>query len=373
LDPLPIRISVGDRQLSDSTGRAEDSADGAQHQNGNGDSTTEQSHVATESSQARAARTSQGNARGRNDPGVISDGSETAKEVNGEADVREDGVRCEQSLKTSPRSRSSGGPPTQINVRHSDDLVFVAAGHEKSVLVQKKPQRKSDERNKRTQQTLRSSHVAAASSPVEPQTAADERSVDIASVSAGHTVQTSCSNGVGSGALVTRTNNQCAEAVEHGMLNHSASFVVEEQHISGHRRSSSNAGLFPSASTPETAAQSESDEYRVVGQPASNGDIKPCDYYDIIPSSAQFSMSSAAIVCDTTTVPSCSSHLSAVSRRDAVSPSHSDGSQNDLVTGDMVHQNHADCSDAIPPRNGIGRGQLLRMMLDNRQHRSNDA
>ena len=370
MDPLPIRISVGDRQLSDSTGRAEDSANGAQQQNGNCDSTTEQSHVATESSQAHAARTSQGSARGRHDPGVISDGSETAKEISGEADVREDGVRCKQSLQTSPRSHSSGGPRTQSDVRRSDDLVFVAAGHEKSVLAQKKPQRKSDERNKRTQQTLRSSHVAAASSPVEPQTAEDERSVDIASISAGHTVQTSCSNGVGSGALVTRTNDQCVEAVEHGMLNPSASFVVEEHHTSGHRRSSSNAGLFPSASTPETAAQSE---YRVVGQPASNGDVKPCDYYDVIPSSAQFSMSSAANVCDTTTVPLCSSHLSAVSRRDAVSPSHSDGSQNDLVTGDMVHQNHADCSDAIPPRNGIGRGQLLCTMLDNRQRWSNDA
>jgi len=348
-DPLPIRIMVGNRRLSDSTSRVQDSADGAPQQlNGNCDLAAEQRHIVNESSQSDAARTIRCNANGNNDLGTILDGLELASGINGDVYVHADGIECGQSLQTSPCSHSSDGSLTQnnVDVRSADDLVFIAAGHENALRTQQKHQRKDD-------------------GVVEPQTASDGRSTHIASVSAKHRVQTSCSSNA---ALVTSAKSRCAEAEQMRTLNHSSSDRFIDRHRP--RRTSSNGAVDPATN----AEWAEADENHAVDQPTSNRSTEHDDY-DIIPSSAEFSTSSSAHIWDITMplLPPCSRHLSAVDQRDVVSPSHSDGSQNDLVNVDTVRYNHLDCSDAIQPRNGIGRGQLLRMMLNNRQPSSNNV
>lgn len=386
-DPLPIRITVGDRQLSDSTSRARDNV--AQQVNGNCDDLAmEQCNIARESSQTCSVRTGRGSAGGRNDsrlisvradrgvvhvndPEPISNGLDSVNGISGEVHVPADRSGSEPSLQTSPYSQLSDLLPAQNDDnRPSNDFTFVAAGHENAVTTQRKQQRRDDARNKCTQrQTYSSSQDAVAASSVERQSAANGRSTDAASVSARHRVET---NTCSVAAVATPASNQSAAVQQPRVLNHSALDSIIDRHVSGHEQnhsSSADCAMVPATSLRQT----ECPQYDVIGQPTASGDSLQFGEYDVIPSSAECTVSAPSVVCDMTVLPPFSGQLPAVNQCNTVSPGHSDSSSNDLTADCAVRENLADCSDSIQPRNGIGRGQLLRMMLDNRQRLVNES
>ena len=339
-DPLPMRISVGDRRLSDTTSRVHGGANGTQQLNGRCDLATEQGQAATESSPA--VKTGQDSASSVNNPGLISDSCGPVNGINGQVNERtgsgEDETRSSQASRC---SQLLDGSPTQscVGSRHTNDFVLVAAGHENAVHTQQKRQRK-DDKNKSTPQMHYSSYCAVAASRVEPpQSTADGRSADVGSVSAGRRAQTrSTSDSIRDGCISGQGPN-C----------HSADVAVV------------------------TAAEVDDCHVHVVNQPSSNSCVD--QEYDIIlsvPSSGSTDTSLPLSICDTI-APLRSGHLSAVGGHDATSPANSDRSHSDVVTDDTVHQNRVDFGNPIPPANGIGRGQLLRMMLDSRQRLSNDG
>jgi len=324
-----MRISVGDRRLSDTTGHV---ADGAQLLNGNCEFAAEQGLAATDSSQTRAVRPSHSSDGSMNNPGMKSDNSESAYAINGEVNARNE----ISSSQTSSCSQLSDGSPTQNSVgdRSDSDFVLVAAGHENAIHGQQKRQRKDHKSNKSTEQMHSSCRGAVAASPVEPpQTSGDIRSTYTVSVSA----------------------RQRAQAG-------SASDSVTVGYVSGHgqNHTPSNAAVVAA----DTAHQAEADAYRSyeVSQPSSNNYIGQTEY-DIIPSDSQIGTSASPADISDVIVPLRSN------QHDIVSPSYSDRSPSDVVTGGEMQQNHVDFSN----RSGIGRGQLLLRMLNSKQHLSNNG
>jgi len=205
---------------------------------------------------------------------------------------------------TSPCGQSSNGSPSQNN-----DFVLIAAGHEMTKLGLKRPC-KGSKTNGHKQETLCSSNSSVATSPTSH----------------------NCSNGTvaTSAAVATASSNQHVKTDERSVVNQSSSDIIRglKGRCRQPRHSSSKDAAVPATST----YQIDTDEIRTLSQPSVSGQS----------------------ACDTLSPPA--DLRRAVSQKDTVSPSHSDPGEGGTVgRGGTIHPRHSP--------NGIGRGQILRMML----------
>lgn len=340
IEPLPINISVGSgRRHGDSS----DVADRTRHVNGNCDDVSvlsaEQRRLTTESLRLDTAATHQSYtaipASNRDAPRIISDGSELLNGTNGQLESGDDSH--DEPLTSRPLGQvSDRSPPTSqkrnnASVGVSNDLVFVAAGHENAKLV-KKPQRRDDEKNR--QQTL--DYCNAAQSSVKRQTAADRCILSLNHVTDLYGVRTS---DVRSAEVTWRT-----DADECGIVDQSTSESVDRQH---------GSCLSSAAVAASSVQETETFSYSV-----SDGAVVH---------STEIDTPLPGVYCDTT-IPACSSRSSSINSSQ-VSPCQSDSrSLTDTEAGATPSSQDQPCRDIEVRQsqqvNGIGRGQKLRMLLN---------
>jgi len=349
----PIKLLLGSHQHGDNTSRVQESFSGTRQLNGNCDIvdlSTQHGHVNGVSSRAATAGASLGDVakpcNGVADAGVISDCLESTSRVNGEVQRLDNG---HEQLLISSRQQSDG-LATHNNPVAGDNssLVLVAAGHEVTLGQQKGC--RDDKSGRQKQQMYRGSDSSADTSPVKQQAEAD-------SVSDQRRKQI-C--GFSNAAAATACNNQRANTSERSVVNRSASGTVGDHSNGRYRRprhGSSNATVVPAAST----CHAVTDDYHTVSSSASLQ--SDCDV-------GSLSSDSSSPIRNGTTP--CSSNAAclnstAVGQQEAASPSN-----NHMTEGDTVGQNqtHPGRANATSPRqsNGIGRGQVLRMMLRGSPH-----
>lgn len=357
-EALPIKLLVGSHQHDHNTSRVQESVSGTHQLNGNCDIvdlSAQHGHVNGVSSRAATAGASLGNVvkrcNGVADARVISDCSESTSRVNGEVQKLDNGH--EQQL-ISGRQRSDGSAKHNSPIAgDSNALVFVAAGHEVTRGQQKGCK---DDKNSRPKQQMHYFFDSSAhTSPVKQQ--AETGSVETGSVSDQRRKQIRCFSNA---AAATACNNQRTKVSERSVDNRSASGNVGDHSNGGYRRprhGSSNAAVVPATGT----CQTETDEYHTVSSSASLQ--SDCDAVSLS------SDSSSPIRNGTTPRSSNAAGLNSTSvgRQEATSPN-----SNDMTEGDTVgqNQNHPGRAGATSPRqsNGIGRGQVLRMMFRGSPH-----
>jgi len=352
LEPLPIKLLVGNGRHCDSTSCVQESTPGTHGDRDVTDLSTPQGHVTGVSSRADAATVSysdvvNGSNGDDNHPAMISGSSECTSTINGE--VKRLNNAYEHMLTSSRCEHLSDGSPTQNGdiASQNDDLVLIAAGHEIAMGQQK--QCKDDESNRCKQQMNGCSNGIATTSPVKQQANVRGCSTHNLSVSSTHKKQTNCFR---NSTLSFACNNLDSKADECCMVNQSASDDVgnhlnDTQHQPRHNSSSAAVGR------ANSTYQTETDECHIVRSSTSSSFSVQSDC-DVPPHP-----SAPIHNCDTTAFPHCDDAVS------VGSPSYSDTSDGGTVGhSDLAHNN------AVQRRrsSGIGRGQILRMMLSESQH-----
>ena len=352
-EPLPIKLLVGNQRRSDDSSREQGDVAGTHSQmNGNCDIGDLSLHISAESSPVRAASTSRNDSvkltNGNDDRGVISDGLESTSRIDEGLEM------SEQSLEASPNEQSLEVSWTQndTNAGQNSDLVFVAAGHEAARSVQPK------QRKDKQQKNYCAGNETVTGPSVKQLAEADGHGTDNASVLDRR--RQHIHNSFTDTNLAATCYNQCTEEDKRRELHRSTS-SIDRNHDDRHGTPSSVAvGL----ATATDADQVEID-YDAVSPSTSDSSLVYTDC-DIVPPPADFSRSSPRHDRDAI-APSASSsaaslNLAAVGPRDAVHSSLGDCSPSRLVEG----RNHRIRDDALQPRciNGMGRGHMLRMLLD---------
>lgn len=348
-EPLPIKLLLGNHQHDGGTSHVHVSVNGIHHLNGSCeivDFSAHRGHVSGVSSPSATAVAGLGDvvklANGEEDP----DCSESMSRMNGEVQRLGNGHEHLPTLS----QRWSGGSAKHTSPVAGDngDFVLIAAGHEVTLGQQK--QGKDDKSNRQKQQTYHGSDSSAPVSPVKQETQAVGCSTYNPSVSDQHRKQT---RGFSNATVTAACNNQRDEAREHNAVNWSASKNVGD-HGNGRyqrpRHGSSNAAAVPATSTCQTVTG----EYHAASSSASLQ--SDCDVASL--SSDSSSPINNGVMPRSSDAACLNS--AAAGQQETASPSN-----NSLSEGGAVGQSPAGRADASPPcqSNGIGRGQVLRMML----------